>query len=107
MNSRLLAVSPDNDLDYQRQLAELDSLYRNSPNGVAGHDNLYVRVNDALAYFHGTSPEKPARHSPFEFLSDVPTGFPAHPKQMLETANRVLAERPLRRSSSSGFPNYQ
>ena len=53
MNSRLLAVSPDNELDYQRQLAELDSLYRNSPNGVAvlDHDNVYVRVNNALAHF--------------------------------------------------------
>jgi hypothetical protein len=29
MNSRLIAVSPDNELDYHRQLAELDSLYRN------------------------------------------------------------------------------
>ncbi len=54
MNSRLIAVSTDNQLDYHRQLAELDSLYRNSPNGVAVLDlhNLYVRVNDAPAGFY-------------------------------------------------------
>ena len=55
-----------------RLIAELDLLSRNSPNGVAvlNHQNLYVRVNDALADFHGVSPENLAGHSPWEFLCD-------------------------------------
>ena len=75
MNSRLIAVPPDNQLDYHRQLAQLDSLYRNSAHevGVLDHDNRYVRVNDALADFHGFAPRKLAGHSPWEFLCDVPS----------------------------------
>jgi PAS domain-containing protein len=55
-----------------RLIAELDLLYRNSPNGVAVLDqqDLYVRVNDALADFHFVSPEKLTGHSPWEFLCD-------------------------------------
>src|SRR6266851_8926 len=37
MNSRLIAVSTDNQLDYHRQLAELDSLYRNSRHICRSH----------------------------------------------------------------------
>jgi PAS domain S-box-containing protein len=55
-----------------RLIAELDLPYRNSPNGVAVPDqqNLYVRVNEALADFHGVSPEKLRGHSPWQFLCD-------------------------------------
>ena len=55
-----------------RLIAELGLLYRNSPNGIAvpDHENLYVRVNEALADFHGLSPEKLTGHSAREFLRD-------------------------------------
>jgi len=55
MNSRTIAIPPASESEYHRQLAQLDSLYRNSPNGVAvlDRDNCYARVNDALADFHG------------------------------------------------------
>ncbi len=92
-NSRLIAISPDNELDYHRQLAELDSLYRNSPNRVAvlDHHNLYVRVNDTLAGFHGISPEKLTGHSPWEFLCDVAGELSVRLKQALQN-NKPLRD---------------
>jgi PAS domain S-box-containing protein len=92
MNSRLIAVPPDNELDHHRQLAQLDSLYRNSPNGVAvlDHDNRYVRVNDALADFHGTAPKKLTGHSPWEFLCDVPPDLCARLKEALKSNKPLL-----------------
>jgi PAS domain S-box-containing protein len=73
-------------------MAQLDSLYRNSPNGVAvlDHENRYVGVNHALADFHGAAAKKLAGHSPWEFLCDVPADLCKRLKQALEIGKPVL-----------------
>jgi PAS domain S-box-containing protein len=104
VNTRMVAVSPENELDGQPQLAELDSLYRNSPNGVAvlDHDNFYVRVNAALAHFHGTSPEKLVGHSPWEFLCQVPAELPVRLKQALDENLPLLDVELSMKSAANG-----
>jgi two-component system, cell cycle sensor histidine kinase and response regulator CckA len=90
MNSRLIAASPA--FDSEERLAQLDSLFRNSPNGLAvlDHDNLYLRVNEALAEFCGTLPEKLKGHSLWELLSDVPAELPARLRQALANDKPLL-----------------
>ena len=92
MTSRTIAIPPAGQLDYHRQLAQLDSLYRNSPDGVAvlDHENRYVRVNAALAGFHSAAPAELAGHSPWEFLCDVPVDLGKRLKQALENGKPLL-----------------
>jgi two-component system, cell cycle sensor histidine kinase and response regulator CckA len=105
MNSKLIAIPPDNELDYYRQLAQLDSLYRNSPNGVAvlDHDNRYVRVNNALADFHGIAPGKLTGHSPWEFMCNVPPDLCTRLKQALESRKPLLDVELTMKSAANFF----
>jgi hypothetical protein len=90
MNCRMTAIPPASELEHHRQLAQRDSLYRNSPNRVAvlDHENRYAGVNYALVDFHGAFAKKLAGHSPWEFLCDVPADLCKRPKQALEIGNR-------------------
>jgi len=85
MNSRMIAIPPVSELDYHRQSAQLDSLFRNSPNGVAVLENA-----GRWSTFMATAPEKLATHSPWEFVRDVPTDLRARLKQALEDRKPLL-----------------
>jgi PAS domain-containing protein len=73
MEPRTIATFPANELPIHRQFAELDSLYRRSPNGVGvlDHELRYVKANEALAELHGMPAEALAGRAVHELLLDV------------------------------------
>ena len=55
MNTKMIEMSLESDLQRRRKFTELDSLYRKSPNGVGVLDRelRYLCVNQAMTEFHG------------------------------------------------------
>ena len=77
MNSKIIEEFSENDLKFRGQFAEMDSLYRKSPNGVAllDHELRYVRVNEAMAEFHGLPQDAFTGREVHELLPDLPGEF--------------------------------
>jgi PAS domain-containing protein len=59
MNKTLLVATPENDSLLRQHSVEIESLYRQSPNGLAVVDRelRFVSGNEALAEFLETPPE--------------------------------------------------
>ena len=77
MSIKIIEALPQSDVQMRRQFAELDSLYRRSPNGVGvlDHELRYVRVNEAMAEFHGLTQAAFAGREVHELLPDLPDDF--------------------------------
>ena len=91
MNTKMIEVPLENDAQLRRQLMELDSLYRKSPNGVAflDHELHYVRVNAAMAEFHGLKQAAFTGREVHELLRDLPDDF------LSRFHDAVKSDRPL------------
>src|SRR5258708_9062681 len=83
MITRLVEADLENEQQLRKQIAELDSLFRNSPNGVGvlDHQFRFVRVNDAMARFHGRSPQSFVDRSVAELFPGLPDDFLAGLRQ--------------------------
>ena len=57
MNSRLIAVPPDNELDYVKSAANISDVRTNGV-GVLDHDNRYVNVIGAILGWAELRPER-------------------------------------------------
>ena len=92
MNTRLVEASPENEQFQRRQFAELESLFRRSPNGLAVLDCelRYVRVNQALAEFHGTSAESLAGRLLTELLPDMLSDLTGRVKKAIAKSQALL-----------------
>jgi len=92
MITRLVEADVENEQKLQKQIAELDSLFRNSPNGVGvlDHQFRFVRVNDAMARFHGRSPQSFVDRSVAELFSELPDNFFARLSQAIGANGPLL-----------------
>ena len=86
MNTRLMESVSENDAVLRAHFAELEALYRKSPNAVAILDRQlrYVRVNDALAALHGVNPDTLVARQLTETLPDLPEELLAEIKRAIE-----------------------
>ena len=91
MNTRFLESVSENDAVLRAQFAELEALYRKSPNAVAILDRhlRFVRVNEASAALHGLSAESLVGARLTDTLKNLP-------EDVLARIQRAIAEdRPL------------
>ena len=104
----MIEMSLESDAQLRRQFAELDSLYRKSPNGVAVLDSelRYVRVNQVMAEYHGLPPGAFAGHSVREMFPEFSDEF------LLRVHDAVKSNQPLMdielmlQNGASGCPRY-
>jgi PAS domain S-box-containing protein len=84
MNTRLMVF--DRDALLRTHFAELEALYRKSPNAVAVLDRelRYVRVNDALAALYGLSAENLVGRRLTDTLADLPEKLFSRIKSAIE-----------------------
>src|SRR5258708_5623035 len=102
MITRLVEADLENEQKLRKEIAELDSLFRNSPNGVGvlDHQFRFVRVNNAMARFHGRSPQSFVDRSVAELFPELPDNFLARLRQGIG-ANGPLLDVELSLKSAS------
>jgi PAS domain S-box-containing protein len=109
MDTRLVEAFSENEISLRRRFAEIDSLYRRSPNGIAVLDRAlrYARVNDALAEFHGVSCEALVGRQLMEVLADLPADLAARLERELKQKRPLLnIELTLKSADNSSRLRY-
>src|SRR5258708_28996153 len=102
MITRLVEADLENEQKLRKEIAELDSLFSKSRNGVGVLDRQFrfVRVNDAMARFHGRSPQWFVDRSAAELFPGLPDNFLASLRQGIG-ANGPLLDVELSLRSAS------
>src|SRR5579859_3434096 len=108
MNSKMIEMSLDSDVQLRRTFAELDSLYRKSPNGVGVLDRAlrYVRVNQAMAEFHGLPQAAFAGHSVHEMLPELSEEFLLRAHDAVKTDQPLMDVEFTLQNGESGSPRH-
>src|SRR5579863_1214830 len=108
MNSKMIEMSLDSDVQLRRTFAELDSLYRKSPNGVGVLDRAlrYVRVNQAMAEFHGLPQAAFAGHSVHEMLPELSEEFLLRAHDAVKTDQPLMDVEFTLQNGESGCPRH-
>jgi two-component system cell cycle sensor histidine kinase/response regulator CckA len=108
MSTKLMEVTAESDAQLRRQLNELDSLYRKSPNGVAvlDHELRYVRANAAMAEFHGLPQDAFAGREVHELLQNLPGDFLSRFHEAVKTNQPLTDIEITLQNSASACPRH-